>query len=277
MIRILILGANGSMGQLVGKSVLDDPEIELIGAFDINNIGKNYPRLIGSPIMKEILVEDIKNLEPFIKFNKPDIAVDFTTAEATERNCLVLVKNGIRTIIGTTGLSEKFLKEFESLVIEKKVPSIISPNMATGMNIFFKMASILTSYLEDWDIEIIESHHHRKRDSPSGTALTIAHIIANTLGVRLEDVAKYGRDKGPNKRKLGAKKEIGIHAIRAGDIVGEHTILFAGLGERIELKHIAHSRDSLANGAIQAIKYLHNVEKDNAKIFSTQEVLGLVE
>ena len=277
MIKILILGANGSMGQLVGKLVLDDPEIELIGAFDINNIGKNYPRLIGSPIMKEILVEDIKNLEPFIKFNKPDIAVDFTTAEATERNCLVLVKNGIRTIIGTTGLSEKFLKEFESLVIEKKVPSIISPNMATGMNIFFKMASILTSYLEDWDIEVIESHHHRKRDSPSGTALTIAHIIANTLGVKLEEVAKYGRDKGPNKRQVGAKKEIGIHAIRAGDIVGEHTILFAGLGERIELKHIAHSRDGLANGAIQAIKYLHNVEKDNAKIFSTQEVLGLVE
>ncbi|GAH77202.1 unnamed protein product, partial [marine sediment metagenome] len=152
MIKIIILGANGSMGQLISKLVLDDPDIELIGAFDINNIGKNYPRLIGSPIKKDILVEDIKNLEPFIKFNKPDIAVDFTTAEATERNCLVLVKNGIRTIIGTTGLSEKFLKEFESLVIEKKVPSIISPNMATGMNIFFKMASILTSYLEDWDI-----------------------------------------------------------------------------------------------------------------------------
>lgn len=275
MIKIIILGATGSMGQLISKLVLEDPDIELIGAFDINNIGKNYTRLIGSPIMKEILVKDIKNLEPFIKFNKPDIAVDFTTAEATEKNCLVLVKNGIRTIIGTTGLSEKFLKEFESLVIEKKVPSIISPNMATGMNIFFKMASILTSYLEDWDIEIIESHHHRKRDSPSGSTLTIAHIIANTLGVKLEEVVKYGRDKGPNKRQVGAKKEIGIHAIRAGDIVGEHTILFAGLGERIEFKHIAHSRNALANGAIKAIKYLHKVDKDNVKIFSTQEVLGL--
>ena len=275
MIKIIVLGANGSMGQLISKLVLDDPDIELIGVFDINNIGKNYPRLIGSPIMKEILVEDIKNLEPFIKFNKLDIAVDFTTADAAEKNCLILVKNGIRCVIGTTGLSEKFLKEFENLVIEKKVPSIISPNMATGMNIFFKMASILASYLVDWDIEIIESHHNRKIDSPSGSALTTAKIIAETIGVDLESVAKYGRDKGPNKRRVGAKKEIGIHAIRAGDIVGEHTVLFAGPGERLELKHIAHSRECFANGVITAIKYLNKVDKENAKIFSTQEVLGL--
>jgi len=275
MIKVIILGANGSMGKLIGKLALSDSETEVIGAFDVNNIGTDFGSLVGIPGKNEIKIEDISNLESFIKNIKPDIAVDFSIADATEKNCLLLAKNGVKCIIGTTGLSEGFLNEFESMIKESKAPAVISSNMATGVNIFFKMASILATYLDEWDIEIIEAHHHRKRDSPSGTALTTAKIISDTIGVSLNDVAKFGRDKGPNKRLVGAKKEIGVHAIRAGDIVGDHTILYAGPGERIELKHQAHSRECFASGVLKAIKYLYEVDKEDAKIISTQEVLGL--
>jgi len=145
--------------------------------------------------------------------------------------------------------------------------------MATGVNIFFKMVSILTAYLEDWDIEILEAHHHRKLDAPSGTALTIAKTICDTLGSDPEEILKFGRSKGPNKRKVGAKNEIGVHSIRAGDIVGDHIVLYAGPGERIEFKHQAHSRNCFASGAIKAIKFVANAREN--KIYTTREVLGL--
>ena len=135
------------------------------------------------------------------------------------------------------------------------------------------MASILTSYLSDWDIEVLETHHHRKIDAPSGTALKIGQIISDALGSNFDDLAKFGRSRGPNKRLVGAKNEIGIHSIRGGDIVGDHVILYAGPGERIELKHQAHNRECFANGSIKAIKFIANAQED--KIYSTSEVLGL--
>jgi 4-hydroxy-tetrahydrodipicolinate reductase len=199
--------------------------------------------------------------------------VDFSTAKATEVNGPVCVKNKVRCVIGTTGLSKEFSNEFEKLVKETQSPSVISSNMATGVNVLFKIASILTKYLADWDIEIIEAHHNRKADAPSGTALTAAKVISQALGIDLDKVAKYGRAQGPNKRQVGAKNEIGIHAIRAGDIVGDHTILYAGPGERIELKHQAHSRNCFATGAIKAVKFIAKAKE--SKIYNTMEVLGL--
>jgi 4-hydroxy-tetrahydrodipicolinate reductase len=145
--------------------------------------------------------------------------------------------------------------------------------MATGVNILFKMASILTPYLADWDIEILETHHHRKVDAPSGTALKLGKIISDAIGSDFEKIAKFGRKRGSNKRLVGAKKEIGIHSIRGGDIVGDHIILYAGPGERIEFKHQAHSRECFADGSIIAIKFIVNAKED--KIYSTREVLGL--
>ncbi|MFX1355353.1 MAG: 4-hydroxy-tetrahydrodipicolinate reductase, partial [Promethearchaeota archaeon] len=212
-------------------------------------------------------------LQQIIDQTKPEVVVDFTVASATEKNCIICVQNGLRCVIGTTALSQEFHKEFEVLVEKFKAPSVISPNMATGVNIMFKMASVLTNYLSDWDIEVIESHHHRKVDSPSGTALAITKIICDTLSCNPIETLKFGRSKGPNKRKVGAKNEIGIHSIRAGDIVGDHTILYAGSGERIELKHQAHSRYCFAEGAIKAIKFI--AEAKEIKIYSTSEVLGL--
>jgi 4-hydroxy-tetrahydrodipicolinate reductase len=145
--------------------------------------------------------------------------------------------------------------------------------MATGINVLFKMATILTQYLNDWDIEVIEAHHHRKIDSPSGTAMKIGELIANTLGSDFDKITKFGRSLGPNKRIVGAKNEIGIHSVRAGDIVGDHTILYGGSGERVELKHQAHSRECFGNGAIKAIKFIINATEN--KIYTTNEVLGL--
>ena len=273
MIKLLILGPTGSMGRLISKLTILDDEIEVVAACDVNNIGDMLSNIAGTKDPNNITISNVENLQEIIVNTNPDVAVDFSIAKATENNCKICVKNGIRCVIGTTGLSKRFFEEFEKLVKEHEAPAVISSNMATGVNIFFKMVSILTSYLEDWDIEIIESHHIRKRDNYSGTSLTIAKIICDTLGIEMDDVIKYGRPKGPALRKKGAKNEIGIHCIRAGDIVGNHTVLYAGPGEYIELQHKAISRDCFAEGAIRAIKYI--IKQDENRIYTMKDVLNL--
>ena len=273
MIKLLILGPTGTTSKLITKLALIDQEVEVVAACDITHIDDNLGFIVGVNDPNNIKINDVNQLQKVINESAPDVVVDFTVAQATEKNCLTCVENGLRCVIGTTALSEKFLIKFEENVKKYKAPSIISPNMATGVNVLFKMASILTTYLNDWDIEVIESHHHRKIDAPSGTALKIGRIISNALGSNFEDIAKFGRSRGPNKRSVGAKNEIGIHSIRAGDIVGDHKILYAGTGERIELKHQAHSRECFAEGAIKAIKFIASAKEN--KIYSTNEVLGL--
>ncbi len=273
MIKLLILGPTGSMGLLISKLALKDDEIEVVAACDVNNIGNELGFIIGLNDPNKIKIKDVNNLKDIINDTHPDVAVDFTVAQATEKNCLICVENGIKCVIGTTAMSEEFLSKFEELVGKNKAPAVLSPNMATGINVLFKMASILTAYLTDWDIEVLETHHHRKIDAPSGTALKIGQIISNTLGSDFEKTAKFGRSRGPNKRSVGAINEIGIHSIRAGDIVGDHTILYAGPGERIELKHQAHNRECFAEGAIKAIKFVAKAKEN--KIYSTSEILGL--
>ncbi len=273
MIKLLILGPTGSMGKIISSLAITDSEIEVVAACDLTQIGVELGSLVAIDDPNKILIKDVNNLQEVINETKPEVVVDFTVAKATEKNCLLCVENSIRCIIGTTALSQGFLTRFEELVKKNKTPAVISPNMATGVNVLFKMASILTTYLADWDIEVIESHHHRKLDVPSGPAITIAKTICDTLGCDPEETLKFGRSKGPNKRKVGAKNEIGVHAIRAGDIVGDHTILFAGKGERIELKHQAHSRNSFASGAIRAIKFI--VRQNENRIFTMKDVLNL--
>lgn len=273
MIKLLILGPTGAMGKLISELALQDEEIEVIAACGVDYIGESLSSLVAVKDPNHIKITDVNDLEKIINQTKPDVVVDFTIAAATEKNCLICIKNGIRCVIGTTALSQDFLDKFEKLVKKHNNPAVISPNMATGMNVFFKMASILTKYLSEWDIEIIEAHHHRKIDVPSGTALKIGQVISDTLGSSFPEIVKFGRNKGPNKRLIGAKNEIGIHSIRAGDIVGDHIVLFGGSGERIELKHQAHSRLCFATGALKAIKFIAKAEE--SKIYSTAEVLGL--
>ena len=273
MIKLLILGPTGFTSKLIGQLAIKDDEIEVVAACDISHIDEDLGTTIGIIDLNKVKITDVNQLREIISKTKPDVAVDFTVAHATEKNCIICAESGVRCVIGTTALSEDFITKMEALVKKNSAPAVISSNMATGVNVLFKIASILTNYLSEWDIEVLEAHHHRKLDSPSGTALMLARNITNSLGVKLEDVAKYGRDKGPNKRKVGARNEIGILSIRAGDIVGDHTILYAGPGERIELKHQAHSRNCFASGAITAIKFIATAKEN--KIYSTSEVLGL--
>jgi 4-hydroxy-tetrahydrodipicolinate reductase len=273
LIKLLILGPTGSMGKLISKLALEDDEIEVVAACDISNIGDELGTLVGVKDPSNLTISDVSNLQNIIADVKPDVAVDFTIAKAAEKNCLICAKNAVKCVIGTTALSKDFLEEFEKLVKENKAPAVISSNMATGVNIFFKIAAILAEYLAEWDIEVIEAHHHRKADSPSGTAMTVGKAIAEAIGGDFDKLAKFGRNHGPNKREVGAKNEIGVHAIRAGDIVGDHVVLYAGSGERIELKHQAHNRNCFATGSITAIKFI--AQASESKIYTTQEVLGL--
>ncbi|MHA2283293.1 MAG: 4-hydroxy-tetrahydrodipicolinate reductase [Promethearchaeota archaeon] len=272
-IKLLIFGPTGSMGKLISKLALEDKNIDVVAACDTKNVGEDLANIVGTSDPNKIKITDVKSLRETIHDTNPDVAVDFTVAEATETNCMICAENGIKCVIGTTALSQEFLDKFEMEIKKSHAPAVISPNMATGVNVLFKMASALTSYLSDWDIEIIETHHHRKVDAPSGTALKLGQILSETIGSDFEKIAKFGRQRGPSKRLVGAKKEIGIHSIRGGDIVGDHVILYAGPGERIELKHQAHSRACFADGAIIAIKHVAVAKED--KIYTTQEVLGL--
>lgn len=273
MIKLLILGPTGSMGMLISKLALMDDDIEVVATCDTTHINEELGFIVGTKDPNNVRISDVTKLQDIIDETQPEVAVDFTLAGATEKNCMLCVENGVRCVIGTTALSQDFLTRFEEQVKKHDAPAVISPNMATGVNVFFKIASILTNYLNDWDIEILETHHHRKADAPSGTALKIGQIISNALDSDFEKIVKFGRSRGPNKRLVGAKNEIGIHSIRAGDIVGDHIVLYAGPGERVELKHQAHGRECFADGSLKAIKFIANAKEN--RIYSTSEVLGL--
>lgn len=273
MIKLLILGPTGTTGRIISSLAIKDDELDVVAACDIAQIGEELGTVLAVNDPNKIFISDVKNLREVIDKTKPEVAVDFTIAKATEKNCLICVENGIRCVIGTTAMSKEFIDRFEGLVENNKTPAVISPNMATGVNVLFKLSELLASYLNKWDIEIIEAHHQRKIDAPSGTALKIGEVISKSIGSNLNEIAKYGRERGPNKRLIGAENEIGIHSIRGGDIVGDHTILFAGPGERIELKHQAHSRMCFAAGAIKAIKYI--AKQNEIRIYSMKDVLNL--
>ncbi len=277
MQKLIMLGADGFMGKLISKLAVEDGGFEIVGAFSVAsspNLGQDLGTLIGTASLG-VAIQSMEQYELALQNNAPDVVVDFTAAEGTEQYAPLTIKAGVPMVIGTTGLPAEFKATLEKLCAETKTPVVFASNMATGVNVFFKLTEYLTKALKDldWDIEVIEKHHHRKMDSPSGTALTLAETIAQGLGANLDEVGKFGRDKGPNPRKIG-KKEIGIHAIRAGDIVGEHTILFAGMGERIEITHRAHSRECFASGTIQCAKFLKE-HRDEGKVFDMMDVLGL--
>jgi len=275
MIKVALAGIDGNMGGLVAKTVLEDPELELVAGFTIPespNKGKDIGIYHGvNPI--GIPISSSEDIEKILKNTKPDVYVDFTLAKAAEKNCLIVAENKIKSVIGTTALSEGFLSSFKDKLKKQGTTAVISPNMSLGVNILFKLSNQLTKLLSTYDIEITEAHHHRKKDVPSGTAMELAQIIAAALNKNIDEVGKFGRAKGFNPRKIGAE-EIGIHALRAGDIVGEHTILYAGPGERIEVTHRAHSRQCFAAGTIVAIKFL-NEKGESGRIYSMQDVLGL--
>ncbi|MFW9847447.1 MAG: 4-hydroxy-tetrahydrodipicolinate reductase [Candidatus Thorarchaeota archaeon] len=256
MIKVALCGC-GKMGSQVAEHISSDKETELMYIFD--------------PVKKGTMFCGVTILDPSElkgKIKEVDVVADFTNPESSLKTCEIAVEAGKRVVIGTTGHSEEQKEEIRKM--SEKTAIILSPNMSVGVNVFFKIACELASYLKDYDIELIEAHHRYKKDSPSGTAVKLANLVADEIGVNIEEVAKYGRPKGMTGPRTD--REIGIHAIRAGDIVGEHTLLLASNNEKIELKHTAQSRGCLASGTVKAIKF---VDAKKEGLYDMWDVIGL--
>ncbi|MDI9394628.1 MAG: 4-hydroxy-tetrahydrodipicolinate reductase [Euryarchaeota archaeon] len=263
MINAAVLGACGRMGSLIIENITCSTNMQLVAAFDIGNIGKDAGEFahVGN---LGVQISDVKNLETVLKKTQVDVLIDFTAAGATVVNAPLAAKCGVNLIIGTTGMSQEQRAVIDEAIRKNQVRAVISPNYSVGVNIFFKIVREAAKYLSDYDIEIIEAHHNQKKDAPSGTALRAADVISEALAGK-EYV--YGRE-GIAPRG----KEIGIHAVRGGDITGDHTVLFVGNSERVEIRHMAHSRQIFAKGAVRAAEWVCG---QNPGIYSMDDVLGL--
>jgi 4-hydroxy-tetrahydrodipicolinate reductase len=197
-----------------------------------------------------------------------DVLIDFTLPEASLDHIRECAEHGKPAVVGSTGFSKEQLAEIGKYA--QKIPCVVSPNMSIGVNLCFKILEEIAKTIgEDYDMEIVEAHHRMKKDAPSGTAMKMAQVIAHAVNRNLDQVGVYARKGMIGER---SKKEIGIQTLRAGDIVGEHTVMFAGKGERIELTHRAHSRDTFAAGAVRAAKW---VVGKKPGLYDMQDVLGL--
>ncbi|MFH1788067.1 MAG: 4-hydroxy-tetrahydrodipicolinate reductase [Candidatus Altiarchaeota archaeon] len=267
MAKVCVIGV-GRIGKLIIK-MLEENGHQIVAAVDAKEsplIGKNAHLLAGLE-EKKVLVSSCDMLGETIDEAKPDVVVDFSSATACTENTSTVAAKKVNLVIGTTGLTEEQMKKVEKSVSENKVGAVISPNMSVGVNAYWELVRDAARILKGYDIEIIEAHHKFKKDAPSGTALKTAQVICDALGKSLDEFGVYGRE-GQSPRREG---EIGIHAIRAGDIVGEHTVLFSTLGERVEITHRAHSREAFVSGVVKAVDYI--VGKKG--VYSMKEVLGL--
>lgn len=254
MIKVAVTGALGRMGSLVIEEIEKSGDMELVAGFDIQGAGK--------PLSGDVLVSEAADLEKVVMLTKPDVLVDFTSASAAVGTVIRAAGMGVNLVVGTTGFSEGQLDQMKRAV-DGHVAAVISPNFSIGVNVFWRLLAVAAAALKDYDIEVIEAHHNQKKDAPSGTALAAVDVLKNATGIAQ---VVHGR-KGMALRG----KEIGVHAVRAGDIVGDHIVLFAGPGERLEIKHQAHSRSAFASGAVKAARW---VVKANPGVYSMSDVLG---
>ncbi len=266
MVRIIVSGASGRMGQRIIRLGLNDKNITIGGVFEQQGhplIGTDIGSQIGAGKTNLIIMSDLSSV-----VDKGDVIIEFTNPGATLDHLKTALKYKKKMVIGTTGLStieQESIKE-----ASQQIAIVFAPNMSVGVNLLFKLSHLVTSTLgQDYDVEIVETHHKFKKDAPSGTANEIARQVASARNIDLSDGAVYGRSGFCGERKKGA---IGIHAVRGGDVVGEHTISFLGEGERIELTHRASSRDAFAKGSIVAAQFISNKKKG---LFSMQDVLGI--
>ena len=272
MIKVAVTGAAGRMGSGIIKKITEQEDMEVVAAIEMPNTplaGKDAGLQAG---IDELGVEIVgsEKLEETLKASGAEVLVDFTIAHAAVDTIKVATSCGVSVVVGTTGFSDEQMAENIKNVKENNVGAVISSNMSIGVNVFFNTLKKLAPLLYDYDIEIIEAHHNQKKDAPSGTAVTAFEVIAEELGRDTEEVGVYGRKGLVGKR---TPEEIGVHAIRGGDIVGDHTVMFVGDGERIELKHQAHTREVFIAGVIRAIRYIPNAEK--GIVSSMNDVLGL--
>ncbi len=254
MIKVAVTGACGRMGSLITKNVLQGGDVELVAAFDVKNVGTD---------LGGVKVSDVKDIDDVLTKKKPDVLVDFTIASGAIENAISAAEHGVNLIVGTTGFTPEQQVQMERS-IDKKVAAVISPNFSVGVNVFWKMVGEVAKRLRNYDVEIVETHHRHKKDAPSGTATRAAKIISDALGGKK---TIYGREGFCPRGD-----EIGVHAIRGGDVIGEHLVLFAGDGERMEIIHRAHSRQAFASGVMRAIRWVVNAKKG---IHSMEDVLGI--
>jgi 4-hydroxy-tetrahydrodipicolinate reductase len=254
MIKVAVSGALGRMSSLVIEEIKKSDDMELVAGFDIQGPGK--------PLLGNVQVSDASDMKKVLAQTRPDVMIDFTSASAVVGNVCTAAEAGINLVVGTTGFSADQMDQMKK-AIDGHVAAVISPNFSVGVNVFWKLLAVAAASLKDYDIEVIEAHHNQKKDAPSGTALAAVDILKNATGA---SEVVHGRS-GMALRG----KEIGVHAVRGGDIVGDHTVLFAGSGERLEIKHQAHSRTALASGAARAVRW---VAKASPGIYRMSDVLG---
>lgn len=266
MIKIAVTGAAGRMGKTLIEAVhaaegcvlsaaIERPESSLVGADagELAGIGRNGVKVVGDI---STVIDDF------------DVLIDFSVPAATLANAAACARAGRRIVVGTTGFTDA--QKAELLANQKHIAMCVASNYSIGVNLCFKLTDIATRILgNDVDIEILESHHRHKIDAPSGTALRLGEVVANALGRDLKKVAVYGREGQTGARD---RDTIGFATVRAGDIVGDHTVLYAAEGERIEITHKASSRMSFARGAVRAATWLTD---QKSGLFDMQDVLGL--
>jgi 4-hydroxy-tetrahydrodipicolinate reductase len=265
MMNIAIAGATGRMGKMLIKAVLNTADAQLVGALEYAScpqLGEDAGAFLGKKT-GVLISADVAQVLANAEF-----LIDFTRPEGTMAHLAVAEKTATKMIIGTTGLSAEQIDNLKTA--SKKLAIVFAPNMSVGVNATFKLLEIAAKMLnQGYDIEIIEAHHRHKVDAPSGTALKMGEVIAGALGEKLDDLAVYAREGHTGERKEGS---IGFATIRGGDIVGDHTVLFAGDGERIEISHKSSSRQSYAQGALRAARFL---QSQNSGLYDMQDVLGL--
>ena len=265
MMKFAIAGATGRMGRMLIETVLNMPDAKLVGALEHSSspfLGEDAAAFLG----KKSGIQITDNLERGLE--GAEFVIDFTRPEGTMAHLAAAKTSATKMIIGTTGFSPEQIDTLQAG--SEHLAIVFAPNMSVGVNATFKLLEVAAKMLnQGYDIEIIEAHHRHKVDAPSGTALKMGEVIAQALGQDLKDLAVYAREGHTGERKKGS---IGFAAIRGGDIVGDHTVLFAGEGERIEISHKSSSRQSYAQGAIRAARFLQNKKTG---LYDMQDVLGL--
>ncbi|WP_277657288.1 4-hydroxy-tetrahydrodipicolinate reductase [Seleniivibrio woodruffii] len=266
MIKVAMVGAAGKMGRRIIALINEDDRCTVSGALEHASssfLGHDAGEVSGIGKIGVTITSDMQEA-----LGGCDVFIDFTGAEPTMHNLDAYAKIGKPVVIGSTGLSAAQTEKVKELA--QKIPVLFSPNMSLGVNLTFKVLEMVSKAIgERYDIEIVEAHHRLKKDAPSGTAMKMGEVIANVLGRDIEKDGAYSRHG-----LIGARtdREIGMQTLRAGDIVGEHTVMFCGQGERIEITHRAHTRDTFASGAISAAAWLAGKPVGFYNMF---DVLGL--
>ena len=266
MIKIAVTGAAGRMGGRIITAINEADGVELAGAVERVGhglIGQDAGSVAGCGYLEVPIVDSLE-----AALEKADVLIDFTFPEVTLANLAVCAKMKKGMVIGSTGFTVN--QRNEAKKIAESIPVVFAPNMSVGVNLCFKLLKDVAATLGDaFDVEIVELHHNKKKDSPSGTAVRMGEVVADALGRDYDEVANFHRQGMCGER---SKEEIGMQTVRGGDIVGEHTVYFIGMGERIEITHRAMSRDMFARGAVRAAGWLGTKEPG---FYDMQDVLGL--